>query len=37
MTDARSMVTLAIKHGQAYTTAEELFDAVYHIQKNNPI
>jgi len=35
--DARTMVAQAIKQGPAYTTAEELFDAVYHIQKDNPI
>jgi len=35
MTDARTMVTLAIKQGPAYTTAEELFDAVYRLQKSN--
>ena len=37
VTDARVMVAQAIKQGPAYTTAEELFDAVYHIQKSNPI
>jgi holliday junction DNA helicase RuvA len=35
--DARAMVGQAIEHGPAYTTAEELFDAVYYIQKNKPI
>ena len=33
--DARAMVAQAIKQGPAYATAEELFDAVYHIQKSN--
>jgi Holliday junction DNA helicase RuvA len=37
MTDARAMVAQVIKQGPAYTTAEELFDAVYHNQKNNPL
>jgi len=37
VSDARAMVTQAISQGPAYATAEELFDAVYHIQKNNPI
>lgn len=36
MTDARAMVARAIEMGSAYTTAEELFDAVYQVQKNNP-
>ena len=35
VTDARAMVAQAIKQGPAYATAEELFDAVYHIQKSN--
>ena len=33
--DARAMVAQAIKQGPAYATAEELFDAVYHIQQSN--
>ena len=37
ITDARAMVAQAIKQGPAYTTAEELFDAVYHIQKSNQL
>ena len=35
MADARAMVAQAIKQGPAFTTAEELFDAVYRIQKNS--
>lgn len=35
LTDAKTMVVQAIQQGQAYTTAEELFDAVYQSQKNN--
>ena len=36
ITDARAMVAQAIKQGPAYTTAEDLFDSVYHIHKNIP-
>ena len=35
MTDARAMVTQAVKESPAFTTAEDLFEAVYRIQKNN--
>ena len=37
MADARAMVAQAVKHGPVFTTAEELFDAVYRIQKNSPV
>ncbi len=37
VSDARAMVTQAIKQGPAYATAEELFDAVYQIQKSDPL
>jgi Holliday junction DNA helicase RuvA len=36
LADARMMVAQAAKHGPVFTTAEELFDAVYRIQKNSP-
>jgi Holliday junction DNA helicase RuvA len=34
MTDAKAMVAQAIEQGPVYTTAEELFDAVYRLQKS---
>jgi len=35
MTDAKTMVSQAIKQDPSYSTAEELFDAVYRLQKSN--
>jgi Holliday junction DNA helicase RuvA len=34
MTDAKAMVAQAIEQGPVYSTAEELFDAVYRLQKS---